>query len=66
LVASTWLAKGIAGFTLRLHDIDDSRLSEIRARGGVNIGGESGGFAAVEHATTGLPSAVDAPMSSSL
>ena len=26
---------GIAGFKLRLHDIDDSRLSEIRVRGGV-------------------------------
>jgi NADPH-dependent 2,4-dienoyl-CoA reductase/sulfur reductase-like enzyme len=25
---------GIAGFKLRLHDIDDSKLSEIRARGG--------------------------------
>ena len=27
---------GIAGFKLRLHDIDDSKLSEIRARGGVD------------------------------
>jgi opine dehydrogenase len=50
---------GTAGFKLRLHDIDDSRLSEIRARGGVDVEGESGGFAAVEHATTDLPSAVD-------
>jgi 2-polyprenyl-6-methoxyphenol hydroxylase-like FAD-dependent oxidoreductase len=25
---------GTAGFKLRLHDIDDSRLSEIRVRGG--------------------------------
>jgi 2-polyprenyl-6-methoxyphenol hydroxylase-like FAD-dependent oxidoreductase len=40
---------GIAGFKLRLHDVDDSRLLEIRARGGVDIEGESGGFAAVEH-----------------
>jgi threonine dehydrogenase-like Zn-dependent dehydrogenase len=37
---------GIAGFKLRLHDIDDSRLSEIRARGGVDVEGERGGFAA--------------------
>jgi opine dehydrogenase len=50
---------GVAGFKLRLHDIDDSKLSEIRARGGVDVEGESGGFAAVEHATTDLPSAVD-------
>jgi opine dehydrogenase len=49
---------GVAGFKLRLHDIDDSRLSEIRARGGVDVEGESGGFAAVDHATTDLPSAV--------
>jgi 2-polyprenyl-6-methoxyphenol hydroxylase-like FAD-dependent oxidoreductase len=37
---------GIAGFKLRLHDIDDSRLSEIRARGGVDVEGKKGGFAA--------------------
>jgi opine dehydrogenase len=50
---------GIAGFKLRLHDIDDSRLSEIQARGGVDVEGERGGFAAVERTTTNLPSAVD-------
>ena len=50
---------GIAGFKLRLHDIDDSRLSEIRARGGVDVEGERGGFAAVERATSDLGSAVD-------
>ena len=50
---------GIAGFKLRLHDIDDSRLSEIQARGGVEVEGERGGFAAVERTTTNLPSAVD-------
>jgi opine dehydrogenase len=50
---------GIAGFRLRLHDIDDSRLSEIRARGGVDVEGERGGFAAIESATTDLRSAVD-------
>ncbi|MBV8507771.1 MAG: NAD/NADP octopine/nopaline dehydrogenase family protein, partial [Alphaproteobacteria bacterium] len=50
---------GIAGFKLRLHDIDASRLSEIQARGGVDVEGERGGFAAVERATTDLGSAVD-------
>jgi opine dehydrogenase len=50
---------GIAGFNLRLHDIDDSKLSEIRARGGVDVEGERGGFAVVDRATTNLPSAVD-------
>ena len=50
---------GTAGFKLRLHDIDDSKLSEIRARGGVEVEGERGGFAAVERTTTDLPSAVD-------
>ena len=50
---------GIAGFKLRLHDIDDSRLSEIRARGGVDVDGEEGGFAEVERATSDLRSAID-------
>ena len=50
---------GIAGFRLRLHDIDDSRLSEIRARGGVDVDGEEGGFAEVERATRDLRSAID-------
>ena len=50
---------GIAGFKLRLHDVDDSKLSEIRARGGVDVEGERGGFAAVDRVTTDLPSAVD-------
>jgi opine dehydrogenase len=50
---------GIAGFKLRLHDIDDSKLSEIRARGGVDVEGERGRFAGIESATTDLGSAVD-------
>jgi opine dehydrogenase len=50
---------GIAGFKLQLHDIDDAKLSEIRARGGVEVEGERGGFAAVERATSDLGSAVD-------
>jgi ketopantoate reductase len=50
---------GVAGFKLRLHDIGDSRLSAIRSRGGVDVEGERGGFAAIERATTDLRSAVD-------
>jgi opine dehydrogenase len=50
---------GVAGFKLRLHDIDDSKLSEIRGRGGVDVEGEKGGFAPVERATTDLEPATD-------
>ena len=48
---------GLAGHRLRLHDLDDTRLAEIRAHGGVDV--EPGGLAAVESATTELPAAVD-------
>jgi hypothetical protein len=50
---------GIAGFKLRLHDIDDAKLAEIRARGGVDVEGERAGFAAVERAATDLEAAID-------
>jgi opine dehydrogenase len=50
---------GMLGNRLRLCDLDDARLAEIRARGGVDVEGEPGGFAAVEHATTDLRTAVD-------
>ncbi len=50
---------GIAGFKLRLHDIDASRLSDIRARGGVDVEGERVGFAPIERATSDLGSAID-------
>jgi opine dehydrogenase len=50
---------GVAGFKLRLHDIDDSKLSEIRARGGMDVEGERGGFAAVERITSDLEAAVE-------
>ena len=49
----------IAGFKLQLHDIDNSKLSEIQARGGVEVEGEKGRFAAVERTTTDLASMVD-------
>jgi opine dehydrogenase len=50
---------GIAGFKLRLHDIDDSRLVDIRAMGGIVVEGEADGFAAVEYATADLRATVD-------
>jgi opine dehydrogenase len=50
---------GIAGFKLRLHDIDDSKLSVIRAHGGLDVEGERVEFAAVDRATTDLESAID-------
>jgi opine dehydrogenase len=42
---------GIAGFRLRLHDRDAARLAEIAARGGIEVEGEGGGFAAIERTT---------------
>jgi opine dehydrogenase len=50
---------GITGHKLRLHDIDDARLADVRAFGGLDVEGERSGFAAVERATTDLRSAVD-------
>jgi opine dehydrogenase len=50
---------GVLGCKLRLHDRDDSRLAEIRARGGVDVEGERGGFAAIERVTADLAAAVD-------
>lgn len=48
---------GLAGHRLRLHDLDDTRLADIRTHGGVDV--EPGGLAAVERATTELAAAVD-------
>ena len=50
---------GVTEFKLRMHDIDDARLADIRAFGGLDVEGEQGGFAAVELATTDLRSATD-------
>ena len=50
---------GVSGYKLRLHDIDDARLADIRAFGGIDVEGDRAGFAAVEHATSDLPSAVN-------
>lgn len=50
---------GLGGCRLHLHDIDDSRLADIRARGGIAVEGEPGGFAAVARATPDLAATVD-------
>ena len=50
---------GIAGHKLRLHDIDDARLSDIRAFGGIDVEGERAEFAPIERATSDLRSTVD-------
>jgi opine dehydrogenase len=42
---------GLRGCTMRLHDRDDTRLADIRARGGLDVEGERAGFAAVETPT---------------
>jgi opine dehydrogenase len=48
---------GLRGCRLRLHDINDSRLADIHARGGIDV--EPGGFSAVERVTPDLAAAVD-------
>src|SRR5207302_1174848 len=54
---------GMLGCKLRVHDVDDSRLSEIRTRGGIDVarvnGGPNTGFAAIERVTTDLAAATD-------
>jgi opine dehydrogenase len=53
-------ALGSAGYRLRLHDLNDATLKEIRARGGVEVETASGTtLAAVEAATTELKPAVE-------
>ncbi|MEO7729158.1 MAG: NAD/NADP octopine/nopaline dehydrogenase family protein [Burkholderiales bacterium] len=49
---------GLAGYRLRLHDINEAKLTAIRARGGLDVEGEPGGFAPIELATTDLAAAV--------
>jgi opine dehydrogenase len=51
---------GTLGAKVRLIDLDDARLADIRARGGVDV--ETGGkttFSAIERVTTDLAAAVD-------
>ena len=44
---------------MRLHDLDDARLKDIRDRGGIEVDGLFQGFAAIEMATPELAPAVD-------
>src|SRR5437764_11452088 len=50
---------GMLGCKLRLHDLDDSRLADIRTRGGIDVDGQDGGFAAIERVTTDLAAAIE-------
>jgi opine dehydrogenase len=52
-------AMALHGYRMRLHDLDDSRLKEIRGRGGIEVDGLFKGFAAVELATPELAPAID-------
>jgi len=50
---------GLAGYRLRLNDIDDTKLTAIRARGGIEVEGTPGGFAPIQLATTDLRAAAE-------
>lgn len=52
---------GAAGCKVQLHDIDDTRLVDVRARGGIEVEGvdQPDRFAAIERVTTDLGTAVD-------
>ena len=52
-------AMALHGYRMRLHDLDDRRLVDIRNRGGIEVEGLFKGFAAVEAATPELAPAVD-------
>jgi opine dehydrogenase len=52
-------AMALNGYRMRLHDLVDARLREIRARGGIEVEGLFQGFATVELATPELAPAVD-------
>jgi opine dehydrogenase len=50
---------GAAGHRMRLHDIDDTKLTALRAAGGIDTSGMGTGFAKLERATTDLAAAID-------
>ena len=50
---------GAAGHAMRLHDIDDAKLSALRAAGGIDTSGFGTGFAKLETVTTDLAAAID-------
>jgi len=49
----------LCGYRVRLHDLNDSRLKEIRDRGGIEVAGLFQGFANVELTTPELGPAVE-------
>lgn len=49
----------LKGYTMRLHDLNDARLTAIRERGGIDVEGLFKGFAAAERVTPELAPAVD-------
>jgi opine dehydrogenase len=50
---------GALGHRMRLHDIDDSKLADLRSRGGVETEDLGTGFSELELATTDLAAAVN-------
>ena len=52
-------AMALRGYAVRLHDRDDARLTEIRARGGIDVKGLYEGFARAELVSATLAPAVD-------
>jgi opine dehydrogenase len=49
---------GAAGHTMRLHDIDDAKLTALRAAGGIDTSDVGTGFAKLEHVTTDLATVI--------
>jgi opine dehydrogenase len=50
---------GSAGHKMRLHDIDDAKLADLRARGGVDTEGLGKGFSPTDYIGTDLAKAVN-------
>ncbi|MCC6887978.1 MAG: NAD/NADP octopine/nopaline dehydrogenase family protein [Hyphomicrobiales bacterium] len=48
---------GLIGCKIRLHDLDDSKLADLRNAKGIEVEGLGGGFAPIEMATTDLKAA---------
>jgi opine dehydrogenase len=51
-------AMSLQGYAMRLHDLDDSRLTAIRERGGIDVDGLFQGFARAELVTAELAPAI--------
>jgi opine dehydrogenase len=50
---------GLVGCKVRLHDIDDQRLRDLREAKGIEVEGPNGGFAPLEMASTDLKESTD-------